>query len=80
MRRRFSPNAVASSDGDHTRISHDRRANATGRSCYTFLGKKVIISDNGVYSNGHFIGKLVVDDQGNKFVSGTTNNGIITTL
>lgn len=30
-RRRFSPNAVASSDGDHVRISHDRRANTTGR-------------------------------------------------
>ena len=80
MRRRFSPNAVASSDGDHTRVSHDRRANATGRSCYTFLGKKVIISDNGVYSNGHFIGKCITDDQGNKFVSGAYNNGIIITL
>ena len=30
-RRRFNPNAVASSDGDHTRISHDRRAGTTGR-------------------------------------------------
>lgn len=31
MRRRFNPNAVASSDGVHTRVSHDRRANTTGR-------------------------------------------------
>jgi hypothetical protein len=31
MRRRFSLNAVASSDGVHTRVSHDRRANTTGR-------------------------------------------------
>ena len=30
-RRRFSPSAVASSDGDHVRISHDCRANTTGR-------------------------------------------------
>lgn len=30
-RRRFSMNAVASSDGVHTRVSHDRRANTTGR-------------------------------------------------
>ena len=30
-RRRFSPSAVASSDGDHVRISHDRPANTTGR-------------------------------------------------
>lgn len=80
MRRRFALNAVASSDGVHTRVSHDRRANATGRSCYAFLGKKVIISDNGVYSNGHFIGKCITDDQGNKFVSGINNNGIITML
>ena len=31
MRRRFNPNAVASSDGIHCRISHDRKANTTGR-------------------------------------------------
>lgn len=31
MRRRFSLNAVASSDGVHTRVSHDRRANTTSR-------------------------------------------------
>ena len=78
MRRRFNPNAVASSDGDHTRVSHDRKANVTGRSNYAFLGKKVIISNNEVYSNGHYIGKCITDDQGNKFVSGVNNNGIIT--
>lgn len=31
MRRRFNPNAVASSTGDYTRVSHDRKANTTGR-------------------------------------------------
>lgn len=30
-RRRFNPNAVASSDGVHCRISHDRKAGTTGR-------------------------------------------------
>ena len=30
-RRRFSLSAVASSDGTHIRISHDRKANTTGR-------------------------------------------------
>ena len=36
-RRRFNPNAVASSDGDHTRISHDRRAGTTGRKIKNIL-------------------------------------------
>lgn len=31
MRRRFRLDAVASSTGDYTRVSHDRRANTTGR-------------------------------------------------
>lgn len=31
MRRRFNPNSVASSDGSHIMISHDRRAGTTGR-------------------------------------------------
>lgn len=78
MRRRFDRSAVASSDGDHTRVSHDRKANLTGRSNYAFLGKKVIITDGNVFRNGHCIGKCVTDDQGNKFVSGVNNNGIIT--
>lgn len=30
-RRRFNPQAVASSDGSHIMISHDRRAGTTGR-------------------------------------------------
>ena len=30
-RRRFNPNAVASSTGDYTRVSHDRKAGTTGR-------------------------------------------------
>jgi len=31
MRRKFNPNAVASSTGDYTRVSHDRKAGTTGR-------------------------------------------------
>jgi hypothetical protein len=31
MRKRFRLDAVASSTGDYTRISHDRKANTTGR-------------------------------------------------
>lgn len=31
MKKRFNPNAVASSDGVHCRISHDRKAGTTGR-------------------------------------------------
>lgn len=80
MRRRFSTNAVASSDGDHTRVSHDRKANLTGRSNYAFLGKKVIITEGNVFRNGYFIGKCVIDDQGNRFVSGINHNGIITSV
>ena len=38
-RRRFNPNAVASSDGDHTRISHDRRAGTTGRKVKNIFAK-----------------------------------------
>ena len=43
-------------------------------------GKKVIITEGNVFRNGHFIGKCITDDQGNKFVSGIYNNGIITML
>lgn len=35
MRRRFNPNAVANSDGTHTRVSHDRAAGTTGRTTRT---------------------------------------------
>jgi hypothetical protein len=80
MRKRFALNAVASSDGAHTRVSHDRKANLTGRSNYAFLGKKVIITDGNVFRNGHYIGRCITDDQGNKFVSGHYNNGIITSV
>lgn len=76
-RRRFSPNAVASSDGKHVRLSHDRRANATGRSNTTFCGKKVIITNNDVFRNGYWIGHLYIDDYGNKYVLGPHNKGRI---
>jgi hypothetical protein len=38
-RRRFSLSAVASSDGTHIRISHDRRANTTGRRVKNIFAK-----------------------------------------
>ena len=77
MRKRFDLNAVASSDGAHVRVSHDRRANATGRSCYTFLGRKVIITDNNVFRDGRWIGHLFIDDRGEKWVYGPLNKGKI---
>lgn len=39
MRRRFNPQAVASSDGSHIMISHDRRAGTTGRRTKTLYAK-----------------------------------------
>jgi hypothetical protein len=80
MRKRFALNAVASSDGAHVRVSHDRRANATGRSSYTFLGRKVIITDGNVFRNGYWIGKCIIDDQGNRLLSGPYNNGNIKSI
>ena len=77
MRKRFSLNAVASSDGDHTRVSHDRKANATGRSEYAFCGHKVIITNNNVFRDGNWIGHLYIDDKGQKYVYGPTNKGRI---
>ena len=77
MRRRFSPNAVASSDGDHTKVSHDRRANTTGRTEYAFCGDPVIITQNGVYRRGNRIGWCFTDDYGNKYLIGPSNKGRI---
>lgn len=76
-RRRFNPNAIASSDGQHIRVSHDRRANTTGRSNTTFCGKKVIITNNDVFRNGYWIGHLYVDKYGQKYVLGPRNKGRI---
>lgn len=39
MRRRFNPLAVASSDGIHVHILHDRRAGTTGRRTKTTFAK-----------------------------------------
>ena len=76
-RRRFSPNAVASSDGQHIHILHDRRANTTGRSNTTFCGKKVIVTNNDVFRNGYWIGHLHIDENGQKYVYGPKNKGMI---
>lgn len=79
-RRRFAMNAVASSDGIHTRVKHDRKANATGRSEYVFCGHKVIITNNNVFRDGNWIGHLYIDDKGNKWVYGPNNKGEILTV
>jgi hypothetical protein len=79
MRRRFAVNAVASSDGIHTRVKHDRRANATGRSEYAFCGHKVIITNNNVFRDGYWIGHLYIDDHGQKYVYGPHNKGQLQT-
>jgi hypothetical protein len=76
-RKRFDRNAVASSDGKHVRLSHDRRANTTGRTPYTFCGKSVIITNNNVFRNGNWIGHLYIDDYGQKYVYGPSNKGRI---
>ena len=76
-RHKFNPSAIASSDGQHTRVSHDRRANTTGRTPYLFCGDPVIITDNNVFRNGNWIGYLFIDDYGNKYVIGPHNKGCI---
>lgn len=39
MRKRFNPLAIASSDGSHIMISHDRSAGTTGRRTKTLYAK-----------------------------------------
>lgn len=75
MRNRFSTNAIASSDGTHIRVKHDRRANTTGRSDYTFCGRKAIITDNSVFVDGKWIGHLFINRFGEKFVHGPKQTG-----
>jgi hypothetical protein len=76
-RKRFDRNAIASSDGNHVRVIHDRKANATGRTPYLFCGKKVIITNNDVFRNGYWIGHLHIGENGKKYVYGPKNKGII---
>ena len=77
MRHKFNPTAVAGSDGIHTRVSHDRRPNTTGRTPYTFCGKQVIVTDNRVYikDTGRYIGYFHIDENGHKYVYGPYNKG-----
>lgn len=76
-RKRFDRNAVASACSGRVKISHDRRANTTGRTPYLFCGDPVIITDNNVFRNGNWIGYLFIDDYGNKYVLGPHNKGCI---
>ena len=79
-RKRFDRNAIASSDGSHVRVIHDRRANTTGRTPYMFGGKPVIITGPCVFCNGKYIGRLHIDKEGRKCISGEKNNGFIKTI
>lgn len=78
-RRRFSLNAIASSDGVHTRVIHDRRANTTGRTSYKYCGQEVILTGNNVFlkKNGCWLGYLHVDRRGIKYIHGPHNMGRI---
>lgn len=80
MRRRFCTNSVASSDGDHTRIMHDKRANTTGRTPYKFCGREVIVSAGKVFlkSTGRMLGFFTIN-KGHKYVTGYDVCGILTT-
>lgn len=79
-RKRFDRRAIASSDGEHVRVIHDRRANTTGRTPYMFGGKPVIITGHYVFCNGINIGRIYTDKEGRKCVSGKANKGLITTI
>lgn len=81
MRQRFNANAVASSDGNRTRIKHDRRANTTGRTPYKFLGKEVIVTSGNVFakSTGKWLGYFAIN-KGNICVTGPKVRGILTTI
>ena len=79
-RKRFDRNAVASACSGRVKISHDRRANTTGRTPYLFCGDPVIITDNNVFRNGNWIGYLFIDDHGQKYVLGPRNKGYIETI
>ena len=80
-RRKFSLSAVASSDGTHIRVSHDKRANTTGRTPYSFCGRPVIVStvENIVLdaTTGKRLGHLYVSDNGTKYVYGPMHKGML---
>jgi len=79
MRQRFNTNAIASSNGNRTRIKHDRRANTTGRTPYKFCGKEVIVSAGKVFlkSTGRMLGFFTIN-KGHKYVTGYDICGILT--
>lgn len=79
MRKRFCPNSIASSDGVHMHILHDKRANTTGRTPYKFCGKEVIITAGKVFlkSTGRVLGQLTINE-GHKYVTGPKACGVLT--
>lgn len=80
MRQRFNINAIASSNGNRTRIKHDRRANTTGRTPYKFCGREVIVSAGKVFlkSTGRMLGYFTIN-KGNKCITGPNICGVLTT-
>ena len=81
MRRRFCPNSIASSDGVHMHILHDRRANTTGRTPYKFCGKEVIVTAGKVFlkSTGRWLGYFTIN-KGNRCITGPNICGVLTTI
>ncbi len=81
MRKRFCPNSIASSDGVHMHILHDRRANTTGRTPYKFCGKEVIVTMGQVFlkSTGRWLGYFTIN-KGNKYVTGPRACGVLTMI
>ena len=78
MRKRFNPSSIASSDGTHVHLLHDKRANTTGRTKYSFLGKPLIIQhEKYAYINGDFVGFACKTDYG-LYLCGERNKGFIT--
>lgn len=78
-RPRFNLSAIASVCSGRVRVLHDRKANTTGRTNYSFCGKEVIITDNRVYakSTGLCMGMLYIDEDGNKYVHGHHHKGML---
>lgn len=77
MRNKFRTDAVASSVGERVRVSHDRKANTTGRTNHQFCGNPIIITDGRAYSNGICIGPVHRCEDGSLYLCGKTHKGLI---
>ena len=77
MRRKFRTDAVASAIGERIRVSHDRRANTTGRTNHQFAGQPIIITDNHAFCNGSCIGSVHLREDGALYLNGEKHRGLI---